>query len=300
MNVFLSPTGICAGSHAFRRIASALARYAPSYVEIVADCNDADLVILYAVSLDAIEAGRKLFLTDRKWAVVQCCVGPTICPVDWWYELWSGAAVVMSYYQLAAMAPNCQFNFYHAPLGIDDVFKQPQPAQPRNLVITTGYCDGEGAEAISEVWKAVEIVNSLPGQPFALQPLHIGPKHVQGMVNVPSNWHNEEGVTDERLAQLYNRAQWTASLRAVEGFELPAAESLACGARPLLFSQSSLKTWYEDLAVYIDECSGQALVDKLVTSMSEPFPVSSEERQQAIDKFDWKVIVEGFWRRIGL
>jgi glycosyltransferase involved in cell wall biosynthesis len=300
MKVFLAPTGICEHARAFRRIAAALARYAPPHITITTDRDSADLVILYAISLDAVEAARDIRAWGKDYAVVQCCVAPTICPIDWWGELWAGAVVTWSYYDLSQhMDPS--WTFYHAPLGIDDVFKQPQPAQPRNLVITTGYVDGPGAEAISEVWRAVSIVNSLPGQPFALQPLHIGPKHVQGMVNVPSNWHNEEGVTDERLAHLYSRAKFVSGLRHVEGFELPAAEALACGARPVVFwTQPTMRHWYGDLAQYVDECSGDELVSQLVAEFSEPWPVEDDERAMALKRFDWETIVTGFWNRIGV
>lgn len=290
MRVFTTPTGL--HSRAMVRIHNALRRHAPRYIKFTEQRDTADLVVLYVIGSDAIAEGERLTHRGQSYIAVQCCLdtaGP-IVPLHHWYPFWQQARLVWSYYRLPTAVST--FNFYHAPLGVDSVFDSaPTPAVGRALTaITTGYVDGPGAEAISEVWAAVSRVGG--------QCHHIGPLPV-GMVP-PALWSNSDGISDPRLASLYRRTKYVIALRHIEGFELPAAEGLLCGARPVLFDQPALRHWYGAYAQFVPECHGSALVDELVSVLSAPYQaVGPHERASAALSFDWEQIVDGVWGVVG-
>jgi len=300
VKVFLAPTGLCEHARAFQRISAALARYAPPSVTITADRCAADLVVLYVIGPDALQAGRDLFAAGKRYIAVQCCWRSTGVGDDDWLPFWHDADLVMSYYALPAVdgGGESRFTFYHAPLGIDEVFTREYPLVEREpLVVTTGYVDGAQAEAISEVWEAAAVAG--------LKCFHVGPHKVEGMERLPVGWTSKEGVSDEELAKLYHRALVVSGLRHVEGFELPCAEGLACGARPLLFSpytQPAMRHWYDGHSYRVPESSGDELVATLVDVLSaakvDDWPVTAEERARVLRRFDWATVCRGFWERV--
>lgn len=289
MRVYLQPTGLY--SRAMIRVANALTRYAPSRVQIAEREQDADLVILHVIG-DAISAAERILSERRRYAVIQYCVNPCREEADCHF-LWRNADLVWSYYDLSPFARADGFQFYHAPLGIDDAFL-PQPYWQRfreQLVITSGYVDGERAEAISEVWQAAEIAG--------VEAIHVGPSRVEGMRAQPAKWNARHGLTDQELAALYGRVAWVSGLRHVEGFELPCVEGLVMGARPIMFRQPAIEHWYGDFAEYVEDRSGQPLVDDLVRLFTGPYrAVGLEEQEQAVARFDWQMICAGFWQRV--
>lgn len=291
MKVFVEPTGLF--SPAMVRISKALQRHAPRFVGFTKDRDHADLVILYVIGADAIEEGRRLLARGQHYAIVQCCLKTAGGRPRDWDELWANASIVWSYYDLIKFCSLDAFNFYWAPLGVDKTFEQGLGRYNSDrglLAITTGHVDGPGAEAISEVWAACEY---LGGRCF-----HVGP--LPANMPRPRTWEAVQGVTDEALAGLYGRAHFVAGLRHVEGFELPAAEGLACGARPILFYQPDLYRWYGSLALYVEECRGAKLIDSLTRTMilGKEAPVTYIERAAAIQTFDWERIAAGFWLQL--
>lgn len=280
-----------------QRISRALARYAPPTITIVDNPDDADLHILYVIAPDALQVGRDLIAANRQYAAIQCCWNCLGVADDDWAPFWRGSLLTWSYYDMSSQAAHYGFNFYHAPLGLDDAFIQPfdfsVPREP--LVVTTGY--SQHGEAISEVWKACSLVG--------LRCFHVGPNRVEGMT-MPENWTAKEGVTDEELASLYRRATWISGLRHSEGFELPCAESVACGAIPLVFDQPSMRTWYRRLTpFFISECHGDDLVDCLVRGPFNPdnpvwnWQLAHEHTMKtARERFNWEAICAGFWDRL--
>lgn len=288
MKVFVEPTGL--HSPAMVRIANALKRHAPKNVGFTKARDQADLVVMYVIGVDALAEGKRLTAAGRNYAAVQCCLKGTGGSTADWAEFWSQASIVWSYYDLHKFTPTALFNFYHAPLGVDSAFSSVQPCDDKTiLAITTGHVDGPDAEAISEVWSACEY---LGGRAY-----HVGPLPA-GMPR-PRTWEASQGITDEALANLYRRAHFVCGLRHVEGFELPAAEGLACGARPILFYQRDLAQWYGSLAMYVEECSGAKLIDSLTRTMilGKDAPVTHIERMSAIQTFDWERLAEGFWNQ---
>lgn len=288
LKVYLEPQGL--HSRAMVRVARALERFAPTEVEITHDNNRADLIVFHFIDYPKCEL-KSVRDRHQQYAVIQYCYRTTGAEFHHWLPIWNGALVVWSYYNLYRGQ-----NFYHAPLGIDPCFAMSLPSNvSRDIVITTGYVNGVSAEPIEECWSAINALN--------MNGMHVGPRNVQGM-NQPANWESLEGVSDGRLVELYQRAKWVLALRHIEGFELLALEGLACGARPIVFDQPSMRRWYGEHAVYVDDCNGDELVSKLVAVMgmsnglSHPFPVSEGERRHVIDKFQWAHICQGFWSKV--
>lgn len=288
MKVYLHPQGL--HSRAMVRVANALSLYAPRHVQVVNEINKADVVILHVIGSDGIERASRLLDKHQQYVIIQYCLKSSGLPNEHsWLPCWKNARLVWSYYPLST---GNEFNFYHAPLGIDDAFLCAPYCVKERLMITTGYVNGAPAEAISEVWQAAAQLN--------IQCVHVGPNHVANM-SEPANWQSVQDISDEQLSILYSRATWVAALRYVEGFELPALEGLSCRARPIVFNRPDMTQWYGRYAYMIDECQGEELVSKLVECLSQEVkPVSDSERDEVVARFDWSVIARGFWNQLGV
>lgn len=290
IRAYLRPTGLY--SRAFLRVANALERYKPDNVSIATNQSNCDFQLLHVISYDAIEYAIRLRSRGIKYAVIQYCLGTTERPDhSEWYRLWQGAELVWSYYDLSEDSEDACFNFYHAPLGVDDVFIEHSTSQPRrNRVITTGYVSGPDAEPIEEVWIAANLAG--------MEAIHVGPEVVKGIDNYPANWR-VTAPSDRDLAELYSTSRWVSGMRHVEGFELPAAEGLICGCRSIVFDQPTMRRWYGDRVEYVAECRGEELIDRLRTIFEGDHKVARENGAQAVGVFDWKSICDGFWSIIG-
>lgn len=281
MRVFAHPTGIY--SPAMLRVASALARYAPPEIEVVAREADADVVVSHVF--------ESPFSPAKPEIVIQYCFGGLSTALEVWMARWRRALTVWSYYDLPYLTQQNGFPFYHAPLGVDRVFTEPFEDRERDLdIMTSGFVTGPDAEAIEEVAMVAWMLN--------LQHVHLGPPKVDGM-KVQIDLRSINGVNDRKLASYYQRCKWVSGLRHVEGFELPALEGLCCGARPIVFDRPEMRQWYNGHAVFIPECSGTELVKYLLDVLADdPEPVTRDEREWAAERFDWKPIVENLWKRV--
>lgn len=311
VRVFLHPTGL--HSRAMVRVANALTMHAPRVppsFQLVATPQDADLQILHVISYDAVEYAAQILARGGRYAVIQYCLGhPTEILWDAWRKLWVGADLVWSYYplheQAGAEIGELGVPLYYAPLGVDEPFQAMSkllstpgnwPARTQRI-ITTGYVNGDRAEPIYAVWKAAELAR--------IDAVHIGPQIVEGMPEYPRRWRTER-PGDMRLAEIYATSTWVSGLRHVEGFELPAAEGLVCGARPIVFDQPSMREWYGEHAVYISETPRQVPemgISDLVTEIAyhlayTPRGVDAEERERALERFNWETIAKGFWEAL--
>ncbi len=293
MKVFLAPLPDNL-SKAMFRVAGALARYAPSGVEIVRKPEDADVQLLHVIG-----RGSLKHLRCERYVVLQYCYRST----EWgavpgaWGSFWAAAEFVWSYYDLHDAMP-ADARFMEAPLGVDNAFLKSSLNLNRAGVMTSGYVSGPGAEAVEEVALAAAAVE--------IPVVHIGPRLIVGMERVPpGNWTARSGISDAALARLYSRSLWVSGLRHVEGFELPAAEGLLCGARPIMFDRPETRRWYDGFAEFIPECSGPPLVE-ILTELFSLTPhdfqvslVSLEERAEASRRFSWPKIAGEFWHRLG-
>lgn len=299
--VFVRPTGL--HSPAMVRVSNALEKYLPASGYSIAGSpspNYCDLQILHVIGPDAIEYARELRARGQRYAVIQYCLRTAGYSADTaadWIDMWQRAEVVWSYYDLSKSFLGCTFNFYHAPLGIDDAFiRGSVPVTKKDrAVITTGYVSGPGAEAIEAVWIAARA--------SGFSTIHIGPEKVTGTVIVHRADEHYESITDTALASFYARASFVAALRHVEGFEMPAIEALSCGTRPIVFDQPDMRTWYESDVVYIRDSDGGDLIPDLTDVMGGLssrgaalcHKVTAEEVGCVRDRFNWRRIVSGFW-----
>lgn len=287
--VFIAPTGTYSPS--MLRVARALGKRAPEGVLIVPTLNLSDVVLLHTIGHDAMERAREIKESGRRYIVAQYCCGDR----SPWSEFWKQAEFVWSYYDLTKEAEECGFNFYNSPLGIDEAFLADpiEPVERRNLILTSGHVSSSQSEPIEEVWKAAEILG--------IEAIHIGPNRVAGMKYYPPNWRSVGGVSDHVLAHLNRQAAWVSAMRHVEGFEMPAIEGLACGAKPIVFRQDSTQYWYGDIGsvMFIEESSGNALVESLISAIQRTKILTRiDEREIVLQRFNWDSICAGFWERL--
>lgn len=311
--VFMRPVGL--HSPAMIRVSNALERHMPTYVRVAGSPspNYCDIQVLHVISHDAIEYAARLRAAGTRYIAIQYCLRTAGGNPRDWIDMWSGAEFVWSYYDLEYyyfntcahiasehlasadhVLPRVPFRFMRAPLGIDDTFL-PTPRHllaKEPMVVTTGHVSGAGAEPIAQVWEAARRVG--------MRSVHIGPPRVAGTDAQPDASY--QGIADESLANIYRRARFVAAMRHVEGFELPAAEALACGTRPIVFDQPAMRTWYDGLATFVPDTCGDS--HGLVTYLANTFHTSSsvvtdEMRAEAVNRFDWSVICRRFWSMLG-
>lgn len=291
MKVFLSPS-IALHSPAMVRIEKALIQHLPKNYTIVEKREEADLCIFYPISYEWKHYIDECKERGQKYALIQCCYKTSGAGFDLWKPLWDGAVIVWSYLDLLEGRKDPSIPFYHAPLGIDEAFLNPIVTHPkRDYVVTTGTVHGEGAEAIKECWQAA--------RQCGLGVVHIGQWPVGIDMNKFSFIETVEVVrdcTDQTLRGIYQNALYTCSLRYVEGFELPALESLSCGTRAIVFTQPAMTKWYYRFADFVPESSGEELIKHLVSKFTHYESLSQSLVDEARTRFDWRVICERFWQ----
>lgn len=289
MKVFVPPHW----SRAIDRAAQALRAYAPPDVEIVRQPHEADLVVMHVVGrLDQLK--DEIAWTTRQgqsYALVQYALRSTQKPhCAHWAGAWAGAKVVWSYYNLPALLEQDCGNgielagkFYHAPLGVyTSTFHD--RCRRRIFVACT-----HGTSWLSEGVREVVVAARTLKRPV----FHLGPhvRHADGMVA-------EVNLSDDAVATRYSECEYVTPLRRIEGFELPAAEGLLCGARPVLFDRPHYRQWFGDWADYIPEGSRPEVEAALTRRLAQPArPVTVEEYIEAARLFNWPRIVKGFWDR---
>ena len=219
-----------------------------------------------------------------EYVVAQYVIKSSLRPdVADWLPLWNDAKLVWSYYDLPEMCRreghDPTFNFYHSPLGISSAFRTLEPyTEKRYKVVTHGdYLTQSTRECVL----ATNLLCAHLGEPFA--------------ANNVDFWVD---IADEEVSWVYDAAEYVSGLRRTEGFELPAAVGLACGARPILFDRDHYTRWYEDKAVYISEGSRDEVLEQLRDVFSRRPHVSDAEVQWARDRFNWDSIIEGLYERL--
>jgi hypothetical protein len=299
-------------SRSIFRVERALRRFAPRHIQFTDRMHEADLVVLHVIGWGSFDGVSIDFAGGQRMAVIQYCLRSTENPdpLEWERRVWSRSVCVWSYYDLGDTLRRTyggRFdNFYYAPLGVDPTFTGGPLANPDrgDYVVTSGYVNHPAAEAISEIAYAA--------QRAGIGVVHLGPVP-EGMPAdaMIGDWRNVHDITDTELATIYEHARWVSGLRHVEGFELPALEGLACGARPILFDRPEMRQWYRDHAVYVPESSGEPLIARLAELFSfhkareaqrvqgsiRGGPVEPEEVFAVRTAFGWRTIIDGFWAR---
>lgn len=236
---------------------------------------------------------RQIEEWGRDYAIIQYSLRRTQKPstADW-LPVWRAAKVVWSYTNLEALCAEdgvpADFAFYHAPLGLSDAFTR-EPAKKLYLVATHGtYL----TESVKECVVAADVAERLTKKSMP-KVVHFG---------VPFEGHDNvlfaPGVSDEDLAEIYRSCHYVSGLRRDEGFELPAAEGLACGARPILFHRPDYVQWYGEHAEYIIETDRPGVIDQLREVFTRRRPVAAAESAWAREHFNWDRIISGFYARL--
>lgn len=281
-------------SRAITRVANALlSRFAASWV--TSHYREKDLTILHVIGRRdrRIAEARRLLSNGQSYAIVQYVLRSSKTPhTQQWLELWKGAVAVWSYLDLGSACigdGTCwpiDTPFYFAPLGVDHSVFTTGPEHLRDwLILTTGQ--GWLTESVRECALAAGIVS---GQN---QMVHLG----KPLNRPPTICLND--LSDEALAAFYRRCRFVSGLRRTEGFELPAAEGLCCGARPILFDRLHYRQWYRDHADYIPEGSREEVIRHLANRFQgPPRPVQRAEIEWAHQQFNWESIISGFWRTL--
>jgi len=254
------------------------------------DIGDIVVMLVNGLRDHHVELAKRCIARGQKYAVVQIALRTTRHPhTSQWRELWSRACTVWSYYPLEQWiaedrGPEIDFPFYHAPLGVDSrVFFD--RGQDRTFTICTSG-QRRNQEGVAECDDAVMWAG---GSIFQLGPQFPLRSHATFLT----------GISDTALADMYSRCQWVSGLRRHEGFELPAAEGLLCGARPILYDKLHYRTWFDGLAEFIPEKDSGDVMRHLVDLFKQGSrPVTNEEKVVAAQRFNWEKIVTGFWTKV--
>lgn len=299
-------------SRGLQRIHDALVRYLPASHKVVNRIEDADLVVLYAIGRrDRLERRCvDIWRRGKQYAIIQVCLRSTMTPrVDDWLQtpneqlaaegfegIWQNCHVIWSYYDLNQACVDdgwslehdgdsmwSSWQFYHAPLGVDAELFYPRSEMPRHFLICSSG-QSRLSESVRECALAAEALDR--------SVFHLGPWMPY------SNVVSHDDLDDLQLATRYSMCEFVSGLRRKEGFELPAAEGLLCGSRPILFDSRDYRHWYEPWGEFIYEGTRQEVVDQLVNLFRKGArPVTKEEIEAARERFNWKTIIEEFWRR---
>lgn len=289
-------------SRGLQRVYDALVKFKPNDIEITRDPKQADLVIIHVIGRNDRVSKLVAWLRaqNKPYAMIQYCIRSTKNPdTKDWIDLWNEAELVWSYYDLpelcredgtmgwiSSLTNDLSYgNFYHAPLGVDPkVFHHWGVKQRRYIVAACSQ--SYLTESAKECVQASRAVNR---QMFFLgDELSVGDDIV-----CASN------ISDEKLAQYYSDCEYVSGLRRIEGFEQPALEGLMCGARPIFFDKPHYRQWFNDFALFIPEEPRDKVVESLIKIFQQDAqPVSTGERQNALKRFDWQTIIDGFWERL--
>lgn len=279
-------------SIAVSRVMAALEQYAPRRASFVSRWQDAELVVLNVIGRQEKirPLAEQLLQQGKQYAVIQYVLRSTQKPsTENWIPLWERAEVVWSYLDLRASIRedgttiDKRWNFYHAPLGVSAGFRPMTNNQQRPYII----CTSGGSYLTESVREAI-----IAAREVKRPVIHLGPELNRPGVTCLS------GLTDKKLASVYSQCEFVSGLRRKEGFELPAAEGLLCGSRPILYDAPHYIQWYKLWAEFVPEISRDATVEALIPLFEAGArPVTKAERDTARERFDWKVIVKGFWKR---
>jgi glycosyltransferase involved in cell wall biosynthesis len=283
------------------RVALALRERRPEGVTIVESIHDAQFVLIHAAGHEtaADQEVQDCINRGQKYGILQYCLSSTHKPkTSDWIAAWAGAEFVWSYYDLAGMMlaegtrvpEGAEVNFIRTPLGVDlEVFNNDDPPLKRKWVcLTTGTI--AASESIGEVMEAARTA--------ARSHLHIGPEPVDLKFTYDRSVHVKD-IPDETLADRYRESQYVSGLRRVEGFEMPAAEGLLCGARPILYDRPHYRAWFDKWAYFIHEGTFQMVVAQLTDLFRDgPVPLTNAELAEAARFFAWERFTEPVWKAI--
>jgi len=280
MKTYLKPN---TNSFGINRVSKSLSDNLSSGFEIVDSPEDAELIVIHVTGRNehTTKYAKELLQQGKQYVVIQYVLQSSRNPNPKdWVELWNGAKFVWSYYDLKKHISN----FYHAPLGVNTQTFYRMSAEKKYTVGSMGnyYRD----EAIGEVQLALWQMGG--------NGVHIG----ENFNRNPIIFYTEN-VSDDDLRILYNQCKYFSALRRKDGFEIPIAEALLCGVRPVVFDTPNYRQWYDGLVEFIPEASVSETVGNLKHLFKrDPRPVTEEEIEEVKKRFNWKIITKGFWENV--
>lgn len=292
MRIFLKPD---TNSRGINRVVDALIRYKPPQVEVVESAVEADLEIIHVYGRnESVERRIEKLIEQRKpFSMIQYALRSTMKPhTAQWVRMWEMAVCVWSYYDLYKMLDDDfvsgEFNFYHAPLGVEpDVFDATSSVLPEDkrfvVFATSQHALAEGVRECAFATKAV-------GRKmfFAGHELRRGPDIIC-----------RANLSDQEMAWNYAASEFVCGLRRVEGFELPVIEGAMCGARPIVFNQPHYKKWFNEFAIFIEERSRDQVIEDLIKIFTiGTKPISDHEKAIIRERFSWPKIISNYWRKL--
>lgn len=298
MKVYLKPD---TDSRGINRVVDALIRYLPKGVEAVETPQEADFEIIHVWGrhdtverrIEALERAKKPF------AMIQYVLKSSMRPdaADW-LDMWYKAKVVWSYYDLMQICVNegmyeengeCitppEFNFYHAPLGVDsEVFIDQFFDRKFIIGASSQHALSEGARECAFAAKEVK-----------KQMFFLGHELRRGHDIVC-----RQDLPDKRVANFWSMCTFISGLRRVEGFELPVIEGALCGARPIVFDRPEMRKWFGEFAIFIPEGPREQVIKSLanIFSVDGVMEINEPTKQLIRDRFNWETILKGFWEKI--
>ncbi len=302
-------------SGAMRRVDRALADNLPAGHTATNIADQADLVVVHTIGTDVWPVIDRIRERGQRYAIMQYCIRSTQEPDSRkWLDIWRGAEAVWSYYDLDALLvedgyaeqecpwcgeelphigqgtgatdfPRC---FFYAPLGADpDVFWPAITTGERYGILSSGYV--AESECIAECFEANRRADR--------RGFHLGPEDSFLAISGPQMDFGL-GITDDALRLAYSRSDYVAGLRRCEGFEMPAAEGLLCGARPIMLDAPHYRAWFGEWAEYIPEADPETVTAAITEILQGEYrPVTDAEMAAAAERFNWKALAAKFWSR---
>ena len=289
MNVFVKNQ---TDSIAIDRIENAIKKYAPKNINFCARTQESDLVILFINGRydNFKRLTEELLNQGKKYVMVQLCLKSTKKPnARDWVSMWEKAELVWSYYDLYRICSeeniSKNFNFLHAPLGIDDAFLNQKPSKNKDYVISSSGV-GYLIESVRECIIAAENVG---GRVF-----HVGP-----VVTNRKNVDFSNGMSDKDLANKLSKCKYVSGLRRLEGFEIPVIESFVCGARPIVFDRIDNRNWFNDFAIFIEETHRDRIIKDLTKIFEGKYSAPTKKEIETVkNRFNWEKIISQFWKKL--
>lgn len=278
------PESLGRGLH---RVARALEQYAPDWVQIVNEPSEADVWFIHCIG-----HGSMIEVPQYKGDIALIMYNLRTTEdgghPDYWMPIWKRARVVWGYYDIRQHLldrgiPETEHpNIYYSALGVDgNVFQPDEPQRKRFLIGTSGFI--AETEGVRECHAVARRLNR--------DMFHLGPN-----LGLTPGVLYMLGIPDATVAEMWSQCSFVAGLRRAEGFELPAAEALACATRPIMFDAPHYRNWFGEHAEYVPEVGHDDLVEALTEVMSRRVRVvTPAERIEVLRKFNWQTIAEGFW-----
>lgn len=256
--------------YAFKRISSALKRFAPSNIIWTSNPDAADIHFIHVVG-----GGDLPYIKDTsKTVMFQHCYH-TAC-ASWidYPSYWEQCKLVVSFHNLPTYTSK-KFNFYGMPWGVDgEVFKLIDVGERNKKLFTTGHV--ADTECIDKLHEACKRIN-------------VDMFHTGHNLNLGSSYRYLNFMDDPAFVRMLNSVQYVGAMRLIEGFEMTAVEGLFCGARPII-PECSTYDWYREHAHTIN--TQQDIVEQIVSVISSsPEPINDEEMNLIRKRFDWKNLV---------